>query len=131
MRAASSELKYQDITESVNFTDTIPFNAQVRPLDKMDVTAAIDRYQMRVTGVKQKVSIQGLLHDFPLCSSPGTEISGGIDRDIALTLTKRKLPQSPTPPRPRQPSANKKVNPPYGLTIGDLGFDKISSRANF
>lgn len=129
MLAARLELKYQDITESVSLTYQIPFNTQVRPLDKMAITAAIDHYDVRVTSVKQKVAIQGLLHDFPLCSSPGTEITAGLDREIPITLTKRKLPRSPTPALPK--GDKKGVNPPYGLTIGDLGFDKITSRANF
>ncbi|PSB26167.1 hypothetical protein [Stenomitos frigidus] len=127
---ARTELKYRDITESVDLAYAIPFNAQVRPLDKMTVKAEIDTYAVRVTVISQKVVIQGQLNGYPLCVAPdGTQITAGIDRELPFTVTKRRLPL-PTP-APKPPTRPPGVGATFGLTVGDLGFDTVPSRFNF
>ena len=127
---ARTTLKYRDITESVDLAYAIPFNAQVRPLDKMTVRAEIDTYAVRVNAISQKIVIQGQVNGYPLCVAPdGTQITAGIDREIPFTVTKRRLPTPP--PASKPPTRPGGVGAAFGLTVGDLGFDTVPSRFNF
>lgn len=129
MLAATTDLKIKDVQQSVQFSCSIPFNAQIRPLDRMTITTGFDTYQTRIASFSNSVLIQGQLNGYPLITSPeGTAITCGIDREIPVALHKVKLPLAHQPDTSK---LNISSSIQAGLTLGQLITSNLRTRRNY
>ncbi len=130
LTAATTDLHLKDIQQSVQFSCSVPFNAQLRPLDRVRLATSFDTYQTRIASFSNSVTIQGQLHGYPLITSPGgTVITCGIDRQIPVGLHKVRLPKT------YKPSTSKLNNLSFvvrsGLTLGQLISTNLKTRGNY
>lgn len=129
LKTAKATIQVEDL-QSQQFSAKIPFNAQIRPMDRMQLRTGYDTYNVRVLSFSNSVLIQGQLNGLPLITSPeGTQIECGIDRLVSVTMTKKAIPAALTPPD----QALTVYSPVFtvGLTLGDLISPDMITRRNY
>ncbi len=91
--AAKTDLTIRDAQESVQFSYSIPFNAQIKEFDKVSISTGFDNYPQRVLSATNSVTITGSINGIPIVTCPsGTKISAGISRTIPVTVTAKPIP---------------------------------------
>ncbi|MDJ0708346.1 MAG: hypothetical protein QNJ46_34170 [Leptolyngbyaceae cyanobacterium MO_188.B28] len=123
LNAAKTHLKVQDILESVRYQYQIPFNANIRPFDRLQIVAGEETHNTRVTGLSQEIEISSVDCQ-PLLTATPTQVTAGIDRAIPLEARKVKLPKND------KPIFAVTTVRKYGLRVGDIIPVVLQTRRN-
>jgi hypothetical protein len=87
--AAKCRLKLNDLQNTVNYSGKTPFNARLRPADKITLTQGIaETHRVQVLSVSNEVEINGMSEGLLEIVPSPTSFTAGIDRVIPLTITK-------------------------------------------
>jgi hypothetical protein len=135
--AVKTDLRLQDMQQSVQHSFDVPFNGALRPLDRISLTAQGENHSVIVTSVSNNLTIEGRYGKIPIITWEPTQVQAGIDREIPVVLYKTLLPAPPQGrPQPQPPAEQdpKAPNNPYPWDITHqqlLGKISPRSRGNF
>lgn len=119
---ALTDLKYQDIQGSMEYSVTIPTNFVIRPMDYAQINDGEAIHLTRVISIENTILLQGHLDGYPLVVAPqNTQLKCGIDRDIPVTITRRPIVQAGAQISSRT----------FGLTIGEIIPPNLQGRGNY
>ena len=135
--AVKTDLRLQDMQQSIQHSFDVPFNGAMRPLDRIALTAQGENHSVIVTSVSNSLTIEGRYGKIPIITWEPTQVTAGIDRKIPATLYKTELPaprqEQPKPQPPAEQDPKAPSNPyPWDITHQQLlGSISPRSRGNF
>ena len=127
---AKTDFYLRDVQESIQYTYPIPFNPELRPLDRITINAQGETHATAVASLTNTLAIDGNVEGELLITSKPTEVNAGIDRIVPLEDHKTRRPELSDSDNTAGDDAQKE-NPKLRLTIGSLFKAQIQNRGNY
>lgn len=128
LTGVKTQLKIQDIRNTLSSTVTIPINLDIRTGDICNFNINGLNYRRRVTSLTHNFIIDGIdENNSPILINEGTNLNLGIDRNINVQYKKEKIPKNK---KYNNPNSNVVINE-NDLILGSLLPKKYRTRGNY
>lgn len=132
LTAAKTQLKLDDLQQSVNYSFEVPFNAHLRPMDEVKLFAQGEAHSTIILTVNNSINIEGHLGRMPILTWEPTQVGAGINRTIPVELHKKVLRRQDNIPGTRiKPKKEKDPKAPPNPLPWDISAEDLFANMTF